>query len=414
VASPPARPGASPTQLTQHAFRESPPPTRRGRGFGLAAVVVLAGVGAVSCGSPQVVVRDAAVNNAPTVDVPTNPPTNPPTSPVAATGTRNVYAATMSGKLSPAVQGMPFRVYVPNSDGTTVSVIDPATFTVIDHLGVGRFPEHIAPAHDLSKLYVDNEGTWSLSVIDPTTAKLSGDLIPLPDPYNLYFTPDGTKAIVVQERLRRLEFRDPTTWKVIKDLPISINGIDHLDFSADGKYFLITTEYSGMVAKVDVDTMTVVGWVKVGGLPIDVRLSPDGTVFYIANQGRSGVSVVDGETLKEVQFINTGRGAHGLYVSRDTRSMYVSNRLEGTISVIDMATRTAVTKWKVGGSPDMLQLNPDGTQLWMSSRYDATVIVVDTATGTVIKRIYSGSGDHGLCYFPAPGNISLGHNGVYR
>jgi YVTN family beta-propeller protein len=62
----------------------------------------------------------------------------------------------------------------------------------------------------------------------------------------------------------------------------------------------------------------------------------------------------------------------------------------------------------------MIQLNPDGTQLWASSRFDGYVLVVDTRSGKVTHRIYCGSGAHGLSYFPAPGNFSLGHNGVYR
>ncbi|HEY6378934.1 MAG TPA: hypothetical protein VI316_07120 [Candidatus Dormibacteraeota bacterium] len=319
----------------------------------------------------------------------------------------------MSGKLSPAVAGIPERVYVPNSSSNTVTVIDPATMTVIAQLKVGRIPEHVAPAYDLSRLYVDSEGAWNLGVLDPRTGTITGT-VSVPDPYNLYFTPDGTKAIVVQENLGRLEFRDPHTWKVIGEVPMGVRGADHLDFTADGRFLLVTMEFTGVVTKVDVTAMRVVGYLFVGGLPIDVRLSPDGSVFFIANQGRNGVSVVDPVSMKEIRFIPTGRGAHGLYISRDTRSLYVTNRLAGTISVIDMASRSVSATWHVGGSPDMIQLNPDGTQLWASSRFDGFVMVVDTRTGQVTHRIHCGPGAHGLSYFPAPGNISLGHNGVYR
>src|SRR5882762_110576 len=193
-------------------------------------------------------------------------------------------------------------------------------------------------------------------------------------------------------------------------------GADHMDFSADGSYLMISTEYSGVVAKVDVNKMKLVGFVKVGGLPIDVKVSPDGTVFYVSNQGLSGVSVIDSVAMKVVKFIPTGRGAHGFQVSRDTKLLYVSNRLEGSFSVISFATRSVVAKWFIpgGGSPDMLQLNPAGTQLWASGRYNATVYVMNTVTGKLIAKIPVGSEDHGLTYFPNVGLHSLGHNGVYR
>ncbi|HEX2043086.1 MAG TPA: beta-propeller fold lactonase family protein [Acidimicrobiales bacterium] len=325
----------------------------------------------------------------------------------------NVFAATLSPTLSPAVAGITPRVYVPNSDAGTVSVIDPATLEVVDRFGVGQIPHHVTPSWDLSKLYVNNTGSNTFTVIDPRTAKPTGE-IEVEDPYNLYFTPDGTKAVVVAERLRRLDFRDPNTWQLIKSVGIPWPGADHLDFSADGKYLMVSTEFSGKVVKVDTERMEVVGAAEVGSLPVDVKVSPDGSVFFVTNQGRHGVSIVDPNTLTEIGFLATGRGAHGLNYSRDTKTLYVSNRLAGTISLIDVASRTVRGEWKVGGSPDMIQINPEGTQLWVSGRYHGNVVVVDTASGNVIKTIRTGAGAHGLCYFPAPGHHSVGHNGVYR
>jgi YVTN family beta-propeller protein len=329
----------------------------------------------------------------------------------------NVYANTLSGVVPCPLCDLPPRVYVPNSTAGTVDVIDPLTFKVIDQYGVGFIPHHIAPAWDMSELYVDNEGSSKLTVLDIHTGRPTGQTISIPFPYNLYFTPDGTKAVDVVERLQRLEFRDPHNgWGLIKSVGIPWPGADHLDFSADGSYLMISAAYSGVVARVDVVNMRLDGFVRVGGLPIDVKLSPDGRYFFVTNQGRMGVSVIDPVAMKEIQFIPTGRGAHGLQVSRDTKSLYVSNRLEGSFSVIDFATRTVVAKWQIpgGGSPDMLQLNPEGTQLWASGRYHRTVYVMSTVDGALLAKIPVGAEDHGLTYFPNVGLHSLGHNGVYR
>lgn len=329
----------------------------------------------------------------------------------------NVYANTLSGVVPCPLCNLPPRVYVPNSTAGTVDVIDPLTFKIVDHFAVASIPHHIAPAWDMSQLYVDNEGSSTLTVLDIHTGRPTGQRIPMPFPYNLYFTPDGTKAIDVVEREQRIIFYDlHNGWKFLKSVAIPWPGADHLDFSADGSYLMISTEYSGVVARVDVVNMRLAGYVRVGGLPIDVRLSPDGRYFFVSNQGRMGVSVIDPVAMKEIQFIPTGRGAHGLQVSRDTTSLYVSNRLEGSFSVIDFATRQVTAKWRIpgGGSPDMLQLNPDGTQLWASGRYNATVYVMNTTSGALIAKIRVGSQDHGLTYFPNVGLHSLGHNGVYR
>ena len=388
--------------------------------------VVFALVFSLAILSPAAVVT-AVVLTAPPVT--TNPPLVAATQPTRAlpapdvqpislpAAPLNVYANITSGVVPCPLCNIPPRVYVPNSIANTVDVIDPLTFKVIDHYGVGAIPHHIAPAWDMSALYVDNEGSSGLTVLDPQTGKPTGQTISVPFPYNLYFTPDGSKAIVVVERLERIEFRDPHNgWALLKSVAIPWPGADHLDFSADGSYLMISTEYSGIVAKVDTVNMQLVGYVNVGGLPIDVKVSPDGSVFYVSNQGRMGVSVIDPVALKEIQFIPTGRGAHGFQVSRDAKSLYLSNRLEGSFSVIDFATRAVVAKWFIpgGGSPDMLQISPDGTQLWASGRYNSVVYVMSTVTGQLLAKIPVGAEDHGLTYFPNVGLHSLGHNGVYR
>jgi YVTN family beta-propeller protein len=336
--------------------------------------------------------------------------TNSPPAP----GTINVWAGIEAGDWSPAVQGDPELVYVPNGKPGTVEVIDPKTYRIIRRFPVGSFPEHVTPSWDLRWLYVNVSASSQLVVIDPRTGKPTGRVIKNIDhPYNLYFTPDGTKAIVAAEYINRLDFRDPHSWRLIKSVPIP-GGIDHLDFSADGRYLLISTEFAGDVYKVDDVRMRVTGVVHVGGLPVDVKISPDGSVFYVANQGLSGVSIIDPVAMRQIGFLRTGKGAHGFAVSRDTRSLYLSNRLAGTISVIDFATRKVVKTWRVGGSPDMLQVSPDGTELWVSNRYGTTVEVIDTSTGQITHTIEVGPDPHGLAYFPQPGHYSIGHNGVFR
>lgn len=325
----------------------------------------------------------------------------------------NVYAAITKHHVLARLSHIPERVYVPNSGDGTVTVIDPHTFQIVDRFTVGDIPHHIAPSWDLTHLYVDNEGSSSLTVIDPYRGK-PVSTISVPFPYNLYFTPDGSKAIVVVERLGRLDFRNPQNWQLIKSVDIPSAGIDHLDFSADGRYLLGSCEWSGMVVKVDTVAMKLVGSANVGGLPVDIKLSPDGKVFYVANQGRGGVSIVDPRSMREVGFIPTGDGAHGMAVSRDAKYLYVSNRLAGTISVISFQQRRVVITWNLGGTPDMLEVSPDGTELWYSGRYDGTVGVLDTRTGRVLHTILTGFEPHGLTFFPNVGRYSIGHNGVYR
>ena len=189
----------------------------------------------------------------------------------------DVYAADRPGNLSPTVRDFPSRVYVPNSGRNTVDVIDPRTFKIVDHFAVERQPQHVVPSYDLKTLWVLNDLGDSITRIDPATGhKL--DTVKVKNPYNMYYTPDGRYAIVVAERTRRLDFRDPQTMKLVESVQLPCRGVDHMDFSANGRYFLASCEFSGQLVKVDVATRKVLGSLTFPGkaMPQDVRLAPDG------------------------------------------------------------------------------------------------------------------------------------------
>jgi DNA-binding beta-propeller fold protein YncE len=324
----------------------------------------------------------------------------------------NVWAATTRGYVDLVADLAP-RVYVPHENGGDIVVIDPLTRSIVDRFVVGSIPHHVTPAYDLSSLYVNVMGSSRLVQLDPHAGRPIRSL-PIAVPYNLYFTLDGSLAIVAAESSNRLDFYDASTWRSVARLPIPASGVDHLDLSADGSYLLVSGEFGGQVVRVDLTQLAVASVLRIGGLPIDIKLAPAGDVFYVANQGRHGVSIVDPDAMAEIGFLSTGRGAHGMAISRDTKSLYVANRLAGTISVVDFASREIVANWPIGGSPDMLQVSPDGTELWASGRSHGVVYVVDTATGELQDRIRTGNAPHGLTYFPQPGRFCIGHNGVYR
>ena len=335
----------------------------------------------------------------------------------------DIYAADHAGNLSPVVRDFPSRVYVPNSISDTVDIIDPKTYKIIGHFAVGKQPQHVVPSYDLKKLWVLNDMGDSLTYIDPKTGQ-KGETVPVDDPYNMYYTPDGKFAIVVAEARQRLDFRDAQTMKLVDSVHVTCKGIDHMDFTADGRFLIASCEFASEVLKVDVANRKIVGTLKLekNGMPQDVKTSPDGKVVYVADMIANGIYLIEPDSFKRIGFIETGKGAHGLYVSRDSKVLYISNRgllgdkSEGSISVLDFATRKLVARWVIpgGGSPDMGGVSADGKVLWLSGRYNAEVYAFDTKDGHLLARIPVGKGPHGLCVYPQPGRYSLGHTGIFR
>jgi YVTN family beta-propeller protein len=330
----------------------------------------------------------------------------------------DLYAADGPGRFAARVRHDKPLVYVPNFGSGTVSIIDPATLKVIRTQRVGVGPQHVVPSWDLRTLWVNNNSGNSLTPINPIDGSF-GKPVAVEDPYNLYFTPDGRFAVVMAESKRQIVFRDPHTMAVEHVLPVDCGGVNHADFSSDGRYFIVTCEYSGDLLKVDTAGQRVMAKMHLPGvhpMPQDIKISPDGRTWYVADMQTGGVWVLDGDRFGTPSFVPTGDGAHGLYPSRDSRYLYVANRGEGTISLLSFATGKVARTWRLPGhaSPDMGGVSADGKVLWLSGRYNREVYAIDTGTGRLIARIRVGIEPHGLCVWPQPGRYSLGHTGILR
>jgi DNA-binding beta-propeller fold protein YncE len=333
----------------------------------------------------------------------------------------NVYSDAGANLLGPSAQRSLPYAYVPHTKSGDVWVIDTRTFQVVNKFRVGTEVQHVVPSYDMSALYATDDIGNVVRRIDPFTGQ-PGDTIPVTDPYNMYFTPDGRFAISVAEALRTLIWYDPATWQELDRVRYpDCKGIDHGDFTPDGKVAVFSCEFDGRVAVIDMQTHQLIRMVD---LPVrnttmgpqDLRTAPDGSKFFIADSDSDGVWVLDRDLQTVTRHIDTGDGAHGLYFSRDAKRLYVTNRHEGSISVLDAYSGDVITKWRIpgGGSPDMGNVSADGGQLWLSGRYDNVVYVLSTADGGLIAKIPVGNGPHGLALLPQPGRYSVGHTGITR
>jgi len=351
-----------------------------------------------------------------TAAAPAAAPAAPSTARRTAAG--DLYAYTGVGQLAPATRGVPYRLYVPESAGNGVDVIDPSSMRIVAHFRTGHDPQHVVPSYDLRTLYVTNDLANTLTPFDPRTSRPSGPSIPVPDPYNMYFAPGGREAIVVAEARASLEFYDAHSFAPRAVLRVDCAGVDHADFTADGRVMLASCEFAHRMVRIDVAHHAVAGYLDMpsGSSPQDVRISADSRLFYVADKLRGGVHLIDARQFKEVGFLPTGKDAHGLYPSRDGKSLYVSNRGSGTISVIDFAKRRVVQTWRLpgGGSPDMGGVSPDGRVLWLTGRYDATVYKISTVDGRLLGQVRVPRKPHGMAVWPQPGRFSLGHTGNMR
>jgi YVTN family beta-propeller protein len=141
--------------------------------------------------------------------------------------------------------------YSNGGDGGTVSVIDPASNTVIGTpIPVGIDPFGVAVTPDGSKVYVTNFYSNNVTVIATASNTVIATVAVGSDPFGVAVTPDGSKVYV-------------------------------------------TNFYSNNVTVIATASNTVIGTpITVGHHPSGVAVTPDGSKVYVTNYRSGTVSVI--------------------------------------------------------------------------------------------------------------------------
>jgi YVTN family beta-propeller protein len=118
------------------------------------------------------------------------------------------------------------RLYVTNSLGDDITVIDLATLRVVDDIKVGKHVHGIAAPTDGRRLFVTIESERNLKVIDTATDQVT-DIIPLTGRPNLCAsTPDGRFVAVPIRDGNSVDIVDTTQHKVVRVLPVQVQCAD--------------------------------------------------------------------------------------------------------------------------------------------------------------------------------------------
>ena len=202
----------------------------------------------------------------------------------------------------------------------------------------------------------------------------------------MYFTPDGRYAIVVAERLQELDFRNPNTMALIHTLHVpQCAGVDHADFSANGRYMYASCEFAGRMIEVDLKTLQRDPNPHAARRLARCRRTSSSRPTAARSTSPTWTTAAFGRSIpgpsRSSASPRTGAGAHGLYPSRNAKFLYVSNREAGSVSVMSFATNRVVKTWQLPlpASPDMGGVSADGKTLWLSGRYNGVVYAINTS-----------------------------------
>jgi YVTN family beta-propeller protein len=317
---------------------------------------------------------------------------------------------------SKAKSGSRSLIYVTNSAGGTVDVVDPATNSVVQVLRGIELPHGVNFSPDGSRVYVSDESEGVLDVIDRERGEIVKKIPLSGRPNNLTITKDGRRVLVgIRTLPGAVDVVDTSSLALSKTLPIS-RSIHNIYVTPDGKYAVAGSIESKSATVIDLRTEQVAWEVKFdnGVRPMAFDTNPDGSTKHIFAQlsNLNGFAVVDFAKHVEVSRVKFpdhpgGYGeaevrlntpSHGIGVAPDGKSLWIGSTVANAVfeySLPDLKLAGYCSMPNVyppnhaptGSVPEWITFTPDSRFLYVSNSGARSVSAIDAMTRKLLAVI---------------------------
>src|SRR5258708_5287434 len=216
--------------------------------------------------------------------------------------------------IAPPASRSTARIYVTNSAGDNVDVVDPATNKVVQVIKGIEAPHGINFSPDGSRVYVSNEADSTLDVVDRKSGKVIVKVALSGHPNNIAVTEDGGRVVVgIAEDPGALDIIDTKALARTKSVPVR-GRLHNVYVTPDGKTPGATGGRAAAVCSYSPPGRKVrgcgapralngAGCAPTGALPGWSACSPDSKAVAGSNSGTRRLSAVGAGTLKVVKTI---------------------------------------------------------------------------------------------------------------
>src|SRR5690348_12935669 len=196
-------------------------------------------------------------------------------------------------------------IYVTNSAGAAVDVIDPTTNSVIQVIRGIELPHGINFSPDGTRVYVSDESEGVLDVIDREGGEIVKKIALSGRPNNLAITKDGRRVLVgIRSLPGAVDVIDASSLTLAKTIPIN-RSIHNIYVTPDGKYAVAGSIESKSATVIDLQNDQVAWEVKfdngVRPMAFDVNLDGSTKRIFVQLSNVNGFSVVDFAKHMEVE-----------------------------------------------------------------------------------------------------------------
>lgn len=306
------------------------------------------------------------------------------------------------------------RLYVGNSRGDDVSVVDLTSLKVTGDIKLGERVHGVAVQPDGKRLFATVESDNTLRIVDLKTGgmetiKVSGR------PNQVAVTPDGKHVVVPIRDGDRVDIVDVAKKEVVKSLTIKEphNALD----AGSNRYVFVSSMGSHEINIIDLEKMDYSAVLPAGGRPRPYVVSPDGKTMYVAVADLHGFDIVDiaekkvrervempaeHPTPHPLQYESADTRTHGLALTPDGSELWVTSLVDDCLYIYDVKTKKIVGKVKTGAGPNWLAFTPDGKLVSVSNSDSDDVSIIDVKSRSEVARIKVGKAPKRLAIAVAP------------
>jgi YVTN family beta-propeller protein len=309
------------------------------------------------------------------------------------------------------------KLYVTNSTGDDVTIIDVATNKPIGRIEVGPHPHGIAVPASQDVIYVTIEGhgrdkPGELVWIDPATDKVTRRMDIGPEPNQLAVTPDGKIAYVPVSN-GQYEVIDLAQAKIIER--IETGGRPHNTLcSSDGKrMYLAPMGSPKKVTIVDVAGHKVIGTIPFTNVVRPIALTQDEKRLFAEVDGLIGIEMADITSRKMTERVpadladeqkKIASRSHGLGIRPDQKEIWECDVEHHDVHVYDITGERPrqIATIPIGSQIYWVTFAPDGKVCYVAARGTDEVVAVDTESKKILARMKAGKAPKRLLVVTLP------------
>jgi YVTN family beta-propeller protein len=292
--------------------------------------------------------------------------------------------------------------YITNPAGSTLSVLDTASNTVLTTVTVGEGPTDVVVTSAGTRAYISGGGR--IALLDTTDQTVIDSVPDLNNPQGLALDPTGTRLYVANYNTVEVTVLDTVSQTILTKVPVARNP-NKVAVNPVGTrlYAVGCSPRFGLsnISVIDTASLTVIASLLfTDGCMNDVAVHPTGMWAYAA--GVRGVRVLETVNNTIIAQVLADSSSEGVAVHPDGTRLYATNdggsiQQPGTVTVIDTITLAVIAKVSVGRGPKGVAVHPDGTYLYVTNVGDGTLSILDTANMTVLTTLLVGTASmHGF------------------